>query len=817
MEGVFADLHIHSRFSRACSKDLTIDNLEKWGRVKGLGLLGTGDFQHPEWRKEIDEKLREDEKGILWTKEGMAFVWQTEISLMYSQNGRRAVHLVVLCPNGKTADKITEYLKSKGRVDYDGRPIFGIPSEQFVHDLKSIDDKIEVIPAHCLLPSDKVICNPSVKKISDIDVGEKVLTHKGKYQKVKEVLVSHYTGNIFTITPYYFRDSPLNATENHPILAIKTMKNCSFVGGMCKPNSTAKGKHKCTKRHYESYKPKWIFAKDLEPGDVLLYPRINKIENIASIEISDLVCRGNYQLRGDSIVCNIGRQDKKISNLIKITPDFCRLIGYYLAEGYIVKKINCVQFSFAKNEDKYINDVIDLMQKCFNISLTKKRERNGGYNLHFHSKILTEFFDKNFYDNGMEKRSYSKKFPQWMLYLTKEKQAELFKGWWRGDAGVTNSETLANQMKLICLRLGIIPSIYKLTKEQHKKYNSKIGERKIIASHDIFFLQNLSFFEDYFSLLEDDSFSRFKTKLQKKHGWIDEDYIYIPIRKIDVKDYEGEVYNLEVENDESFVTPSATVHNCMTPFFGLFGSKSGFDSLKECFGNESGKIYAIESGMSADPKMLWRLKEEVNILSFSDSHSFWPWRLGREATIFELDELSYDNIIKAIRTGIGLRGTIETPPAYGRYHWDGHRNCNFSCSPAESKRLSRLCPICGKPLIIGVDYRVEELAKEKEGYKPEEAKMFYELVPLHELIALQLNAGVSSKKVWAVYDELIKQFGNEFNILIKASKEELARKDVDDKLIELILLNREQKLKIKPGYDGVYGEVLMPDKQAKLF
>jgi uncharacterized protein (TIGR00375 family) len=400
---VFADMHIHSRFSRACSKNLTVDNLEKWARIKGLNLLGTGDFTHPLWRKELDEKLKEDDKGILRTAEGFPFIWQTEISLMYAQDGRRAVHIVVLAPNGKTADRITGYLKSRGRVDYDGRPIFGIKADEFVHEMKKIDDKIEVIPAHA-----------------------------------------------------------------------------------------------------------------------------------------------------------------------------------------------------------------------------------------------------------------------------------------------------------------------------------------------------------------------------------------------------------------------------MTPWFGLFGSDSGFDSLKECFGDEVKNIFAVESGMSADPGMLWRLKEKINIVSFSDSHSFWPWRLGREATIFDLKELSYDAIINAIRTGEGLKGTIETPPEYGKYHYDGHRLCDFSSSPAETKKLNKICPKCGKELTIGVEYRIEELAKEPAGFKPQNGKMFYKLIPLHELIALRYETTPESKKSWQVYNEMIAMFGNELNILLNVKKEEFAKRDVDIKIIELILLSREGKIKVKPGYDGEYGKVLMPSRQKTL-
>lgn len=404
---IIADLHLHSKHSRATSFNLSIDNLEKWGRIKGLNLLGTGDFQHPIYRKEIDEKLVEDDKGILRTASGFAFLWQTEISFMYSSDGkRRAFHLLVFAPNSKIADKITAYLGSKGRLDYDGRPIFGINARDFVKDLKDIDDRIEIIPAHC-----------------------------------------------------------------------------------------------------------------------------------------------------------------------------------------------------------------------------------------------------------------------------------------------------------------------------------------------------------------------------------------------------------------------------MTPWFGLFGSKTGFNSLRDCFLDLTEKIYAVESGMSADPAMLWRFEEiskGVNVVSFSDSHSFWPWRLGREATIFEIDELSYDNIIKAIRTGKGLKATIETPPEYGKYHWDGHRICNFSCSPEETKRLNGICPICKKQMIIGVENRVKEISKYSEGHKPENAKIFYKLLPLSEVIALFLDSTPENKKSWIIYNNLIENFGNEINILLKISKQQFFAKNVDEKLIELILKNREEKIKVKPGFDGEYGKAIQVEKQNRL-
>jgi uncharacterized protein (TIGR00375 family) len=288
------------------------------------------------------------------------------------------------------------------------------------------------------------------------------------------------------------------------------------------------------------------------------------------------------------------------------------------------------------------------------------------------------------------------------------------------------------------------------------------------------------------------------------------DYDGRPIFGISCRDL---VKDLKDIDDKIEIIPA----HCMTPWFGLFGSKTGFDSLKECFQDQTDKIYAVESGMSADPGMLWRFEEiasgKVKVVSFSDAHSFWPWRIGRESTIFEIPELSYDNIIKAIRTGEGLKATIETPPEYGKYHYDGHRKCDFSCSPEETKKLNGVCPVCKKSLTIGVDYRVDEVAKESKEFKPENFKSYHLLVPLHELISFNIGSPLASKKTWAIYNSLIDDFGDELNILMKVSKEKLLGKNVDEKLVEMILLNREGKIPVNPGFDGEYGKILIKEKQ----
>lgn len=251
-----------------------------------------------------------------------------------------------------------------------------------------------------------------------------------------------------------------------------------------------------------------------------------------------------------------------------------------------------------------------------------------------------------------------------------------------------------------------------------------------------------------------------------------------------------------------------------TPWFSIFGAHSGFDSIEECFGEMSPYIRAIETGLSSDPEMNWRLSalDEITLISNSDAHS--PNRLGREANVFEC-ELNYWEIAEAIRRKDRRKilFTIEFFPEEGKYHFDGHRTCGVILSPKETIQNQYLCPKCGKKITVGVMHRVEKLADRPEGFVPRQAIPSIHLIPLEEIIAEALGVRVDTKGVGMEYDRLIEKGGSEFRILLEAPPEEL-RSFVPPKILEGIIRMRQGKVSIVPGHDGVYGKItLFPEKK----
>ena len=311
---------------------------------------------------------------------------------------------------------------------------------------------------------------------------------------------------------------------------------------------------------------------------------------------------------------------------------------------------------------------------------------------------------------------------------------------------------------------------------------------------------------------------------------------------------------LDISHETMFVPAHA-----WTPHFSVFGASSGFDSLEECFDELTPNIYAIETGLSSNPAMNWRLSslDTITLISNSDAHS--PAKIGREANIFDtsnpplppfskggiihpytllkngmnsplwkrgvrgdfteekkdsVTEISYEFITNAIKTKQGFAGTIEFFPEEGKYHYDGHRSCGVNLSPEETIRHNYLCPVCGKKVTVGVMHRVEKLADRDDGFKPSGAPPFYSMIPLQEIIAETKKVGVSSKAVTTDYLQLIEKLGNELKILMDLPLDEIENAS-SPLLKEAISRVRSGNVHIAPGYDGEYGKIKIIEEVAR--
>ncbi len=278
-----------------------------------------------------------------------------------------------------------------------------------------------------------------------------------------------------------------------------------------------------------------------------------------------------------------------------------------------------------------------------------------------------------------------------------------------------------------------------------------------------------------------------------------------------------DLVKIALEADErNFIVPA----HVWTPHFGAFGSLSGFDSIEEAFGGQAKHIFAIETGLSSDPKMNWQISglDKYALVSNSDAHSLR--KIGREANAFEIapDKLSYGEIIRVIRNKDPREFvyTLEFFPEEGKYHLDGHADCKFSCEPAKTKKLGGVCPVCGKKLLAGVLNRVAELADREYGYVPKGAIPFKNIIPLEEIIAETFNVGSGSKKVLEVYEKMVNseisgkrqetRRNTEFGILLDLSEEEIT--SISSREIAMAVMRvRQGKVRVEGGYDGVFGKI----------
>lgn len=273
-----------------------------------------------------------------------------------------------------------------------------------------------------------------------------------------------------------------------------------------------------------------------------------------------------------------------------------------------------------------------------------------------------------------------------------------------------------------------------------------------------------------------------------------------------------ELYRILKSIDERIIVVPA---HAWTPWYSVFGSKSGFDSLEECFGEMTKHVYAIETGLSSDPKMNWNVSglDSVALISNSDAHSLD--KLGREANVFQVDAVSYDEFVRILREKdmAGFRSTIEFFPEEGKYHMDGCASCHFSCNPKESVRVRLTCPKCGRALTLGVEFRIGQLSDRHSDGISSKKVPYRSAIPLKEVIAGTMGiASPGSKRVALEYDRLIDRIGNELFILLDAQIGDIARESTIKTLAETISRIRDGDVVLVPGYDGIFGSVRFADR-----
>lgn len=404
--------------------------------------------------------------------------------------------------------------------------------------------------ATCLPSGANIIANNSPKPINEIKEGDLVLTHDGTFKSVVGIGNRHYRGKLVKIAPRYFHEELTLLTPEHPVLATKLDKGSG--------------------NNYWRWNwsdPEWVQAGRLTKKHILLYPIVKETKDVQELRLSDLLGL-SIDSSDKAHYNNETAISIRIPNVIPINKDFMRLVGYFLADGSITNR--GINFYFGNKDREYIDDVVKILKGIFNYE-ARIRKEGSVYRVECYAGILRDLFEKLF-----GKYSYGKSLPHWFIYLPVEKQAELIKGYWRGDGGikrlgfvlVTNSPRLVAQFKTILLRLGIIPQISKRSKEKLNKTKNIFNGRIIQFMHDRYELE-----------LQGQWLTRASEILEMAHplikerrrfnafAWINENYVYLPIFKIEYDDYDGLVHNIAVLNNNTYVTPGVTVHNCDGAFF----------------------------------------------------------------------------------------------------------------------------------------------------------------------------------------------------------------------------------------------------------
>lgn len=787
---IIADLQLHSKYSRAVSLHMDLDEIANWSKKKGIDLVATGDWTHPLWFREIKSKLKETSPGIYsLTGYNVRFFLSTEISSIYNQGGKtRRVHNLIFSPSIETCEKIIKELIRRGaNLIADGRPIVGISSKDLLEMVLAIDPRVLFIPAHAWTPWFALFGSKSgfdsieecfgdlSKHIYAIETGlscydeqTEVLTDNG-WKKFTEVTYEDKMCTLNLETENIEYQNPTKIHEYHyygKMYQLKTKRADLLVT----PN------HKLVYSHCDFRKTPKLALKETEF-------LINKSKRLKK----DGIWKGRNEKYFILPAVNIphgsrfysGHRFKKVKKL-PIIP-WLKFFGFWIAEGWTTGGNNGQYSVYMCNKNEKL------------LSEMKKILEDFGYNVYWDKKITFTLRVRDYQlFNYLKKfgKCFDKFIPQEIKFLSKNLLEILLDYYIKGDghrygrnkkglSATTTSIHLRDDLQEIALKIGL-SAYYKLHNKKGTSFkNPRQHYKKIYKQKNdswvIFFIRK--------------NLHTIMPSLIKRGRYLE--------RWVD---FEGPIFCVSVSNHSLYIRRNGIPLWC---------------------GN-------------SDPIMNWQIKELDNrsIVSFSDAHS-GP-KLGREATVFvsrttddrsSIMDLTYNDIANAIKQDpegkLKIGYTIEFFPEEGKYHWSGHRSCNIRYNAREVKEKGITCPVCHRPLTIGVENRVLDLShklieptdltfsQNKVGLtfvidRGKKRKPFVSMIPLLEIL-LETN-NHSQTRALLEYNRLTSTFATEFEILLKKSYEEI-EKAGGPKLKEAIKIVRERKVFIDPGYDGVFGVV----------
>jgi len=767
-----ADFHIHSKYSRATSPQMDLEHLDKEAKIKGIKVLTTSDFTHPEWLKDLKEKLEPAEPGLFRIKNqesriknnGTRFILTSEISCIYSKGGRvRKIHIIIFSPSFEICEKINTHLGWIGNLKADGRPILGLDAKELAKIALNASEDCLVVPAHIYTPwfsifgsksgfdsieecfeeyskyiyagetglscydeETEVLTNNSWKKFSAVRYSDKIYTlniqnNKVEPQNPQKIFIYKYKGKMYRLKT---KRVDLLVTPNHKLL----VSGCDFR----KPPS------------FFLKEAEFLFNKSKKfKKDGIWVGKNEKYFTLSAIQIK----HGNDYYSGF-------RNKKEKRFLIK---PWLKFFGFWIAEGWTTQgKNGDYNVCLANNNKKLLSEMRQILEG-FGYTVFWGKETNNNtitirvrnYQLFYYLKQFGKCFDKFI---PSEIKSLSPKLLKIFLEYYIKGDGHIYGRSKKGLSATTTSIHLRDDLQEIALKIGM-SAYYKLHRKKGTPFRNP-------------------------------GYKYNRVYQQRNDSWV----IYF-IRK-----------NIHT------ILPSTIKKHQYTE------SWMDFNGKVSCVSVPNQVIYIRRNGIpvwcgNSDPPMSWRNSslDKITLISNSDAHS--PQKIGREANVFET-ELSYKGIMEAIKTKNPKKFlyTIEFFPEEGKYHYDGHRACGIRLSPQESKKYNNICPNCGKPLTIGVLNRVEELADRPKGTVPEGTIPFKSLIPLSEIIADALEMLPGTKRVDEEYRNLIEKLGNEFEILLNAPYQILKTATLPE-IAEGIIRVREGKVYIEPGYDGVFGKI----------